>query len=81
MVTVDQIKVSANERASELIEYYFKLVNGSNYREKLFNSRKCAIKTVNEILRAIDKSDSVVPSDDVRIWGMTRELLSQMKTI
>lgn len=81
MSTANQTKLSVDEKASELVMYYFKLVNGSNYREKLYNSRRCAIKVVNEILRVLDQGDSVVPSDDVRTWEEIRELLSQMKTI
>jgi|688.fasta_scaffold15005_3 hypothetical protein len=81
MSTANQTKLSVDEKASELVMYYFKLVNGSNYKEKLYNSRRCAIKAVNEILRVLDQGDSVVPSDDVRTWEDIRELLLQMKTI
>lgn len=81
MPTINQTESFVNLKASELVEYYFKLVSGSNYREKLYNSRRCAIKAVNEILRVLDQGDSVVPSDNVRTWEEIRELLSQMKTI
>lgn len=78
-------EMTPEKKASDLVEYYFRLVGGSNYREKLYNSRMCAIKTVNEILEALPgmvmQNREWVDNPDLEIWNEVREKLSQMKTL
>jgi hypothetical protein len=85
MSTENQIELSPDQKASELVEYYFRMVNGSNYKEKLYNSRMCAIKTVNEILEALPgrviRNREWIDNPDLYKWSKVRDHLSQMKTL
>lgn len=85
MFTESQTELSPDQKASELIEYYFRKVSGSNYKEKLYNSRMCAIKTVNEVLEALPsrviRNREWIDNPDLFKWSKVREHLSQMKTL